>query len=554
MSLTANRHKFPKSALPRFDSIALLERCFEEGIHLEAGAVVGEQPDWQLTEEMVAEIQSGLYDYEFDALIEGKSWGAQWMARHARSHYMILSLDQLRSDLAAYRDISRWMRNNKELCEAVDATPNKLLGLDLRFAWQARRFIELYSQVAVCGRPWGSCYQPDQRKVKAIALCPNFNRLPMWVKRTMVYSSISINTTDRVGNIWRYIPCAKAWKHAPNLPKRIAEKVGRLSIKARMLSAIAWQEDAESFWETLNQLLKAPLGEVLCRAFSCRMNWGRRRYGQLIALYLGLPHDMVNLPREVDFEACLAHIEHHGSPEIVCQSLFGCSGKGTIAAFRNSDRNARDWAMQLAHGNPDLVQKYLGADCIPFQPDAVSFLLDLGDRAALRMVTTTTYKVRGETKPVEDYLVRDTGYLWSSIQNKPKLGRVRCWLSVHEDLARAFIAEQPDEALPINPDFAPLDGLAAIDKSWEIVFPRSTRDLKLWGQLLSHCVGGYGPAIKSGRSIIFAVLQDGRPTYTVEYSPCGEALLCRQFYGLRNCSAPHDLQREVQNAIQQGLS
>jgi hypothetical protein len=553
MSLTANRHKSSrKPALSRFNAVALLERCFEEGIYISAGSGVvgGAQPSWQLTED---EIFTGrdLLDSEFELSLAGKSWGAQWMARRARVYGG--TLDSLRSDLAAYRDISRWMRENKELCNSLDATPNKLMELGLRFDWQARRFIELYSQVAVRGRPWGSCYQPDKRKVAEIALCPNFNRLPLWVKRAMINSSVHIST-DRVGDIWRYIPCAKAWKHSPRLPKRIAEKVGRLSVKARMLSAIAWQEDAESFWGTLSQLLKAPLGEVLCRAFNCGVDWGRRRYGQLIALYLGLPHDTIDLPKEVDFQACLAQIEQHGNPEIVCQSLFGCSGKGTIAAFRNSDRDARDWAMQLGYGSPDLAQKYLSTDCIPFQSDAVSFLLSLRDRAALRMVATTTYKVRGETKPVEAYLVRDTGYLWSNIQHKPELGRVRCWLSAHQDLARAFIAEQPDEALPINPEFAPLDGLCAIDGSWEIMLPKSTHDLKLWGQLLSHCVGGYGTAVKSGRSIILAVLQDGKPTYTVEYVPSGNGWSCQQFYGCRNCCAPYDLECQIRDEIEKGLS
>lgn len=559
MSLTATRSKSPKSALNRFNSADLLERCFEEGIVLDRGFVQDLRiaPSWQITEENVENIPY-LSPEEFNVLIENKSWGARWMARRAYLYGKFShTLDSLRSDLAAYRDISRYLRNNESKCEHLDITPGKLLDLGIRHEWQARRFLELYAATANLDRPWGSCYQVDQRKVLAIATCKNFNKLPLWVKSAMAWSKAVPNTTDRIGDIWRYVPCAKAWKVSPWLSKRIAEKVGKMSFKARLLSAIAYAEtlsEGNEFWLALQELLKAPLIDVLERALeSYRLGWGKWRISQLISIYLKVPVDSLELQDKPNIKDCLTVIEKHGNPRIVCETLFGCSGKATIAAYAQSKKSSRDWAGQMAWGQPDLIQKYLKSECVDYQSDAIRFLKSLSPNAALRMISTTNYKVRGEVHPVEEYLVRDTGYLWKNIINKPDLGRIRCWLSVHEDLARAFVAEQPDETLPVNSAFEPLDGLVAIDKSWQLVLPRSTQDLKLWGQLLSHCVGGYGPAIKSGRSVIMAVIQGGRPTYTIEYVRSGNYWYCNQFYGVRNSFAPHGLQDEIKWHIEQVL-
>lgn len=579
MSLTATRNPIPA----RFSAKSLLdEALFEDGFEWKHGHLTdlfseNVQP-WQLAEVDFADIVR-MDDEQFEAWESKKSWGATWMARRLRSkrqsawgyNFQLwrfsvpqISLDELRSDLSAYRDISRYLRGLLK-AQGLDITPGKLMHLGIRFAWQAERFVDLYAECAVPGRPWGSCYQPNHGKVLAIALCPNFRKLPTWVKAAMVKSTSFIHCEGRVGDIWRYIDCAKAWKHCPDLPKKIAERVGKMSVKARMLSAIAWrrslryENQKEAFWLELQELLSMSLGKILSVAIGDGIpNWGRCKYQRLINLYLGLPHDWdLNLDKEVNLDDCLRAITEHGDAEQVCLNVYGVAGKATIAAFSKSkNASARKWAMFLAKGNADLLQKYFALEeCIEFESEAVEFLQQLGDRPALRMIATTIYKIRGEEKPVENYLIRDTGYLWNQIRSKPELGRIRCWLSAHEDLARKFVAEQPDEALPIHPQWLPIDGLCDVNGEWEIAFPKSTNDLKLWGQILSHCVGGYGNAVKSGRSIIFAVVIDGRVAYTVEMCPTSSKWHVNQFLGLRNCYAPERLSESVLGALRQaGLS
>lgn len=117
--------------------------------------------------------------------------------------------------------------------------PHKLLYLGIRFAWQAERFCKLWKEVCNPRRPWGSCYQPNQQKVRALALTPNFNRLPIWVKKSLIKDAEWIET-DRVGNIWDLIPCVKAWKYCPELPKAIAKRVGQMPIWKRLEAKAAW--------------------------------------------------------------------------------------------------------------------------------------------------------------------------------------------------------------------------------------------------------------------------------------------------------------------------
>ena len=228
--------------------------------------------------------------------------------------------------------------------------------------------------------------------------------------------------------------------------------------------------------------------------------------------------------------------------------LFGCGGKQVQKLFKSSTPDQRKWAIALAYGKEDLVQKYLGADCVPYQEDAVNFLKFLGEKPALRMVQTTKMIIRGKSQDVTGDYVRDTGYLFNQLQNSgvsPDLGRVRCWFSTHEVLAKEYVKILPDFELKVNPDFAPLDGLSTIDMAWEIEIPKHQHQLKRYGEILSHCVGGYGGAINSGRSVIVAVYFQGVLKYTLEFNQSSDRKYrCNQFYGYRN-SYPSDSERAV---------
>jgi hypothetical protein len=239
--------------------------------------------------------------------------------------------------------------------------------------------------------------------------------------------------------------------------------------------------------------------------------------------------------------------KYGGGSAAVCRTLFGCGGKQVQRLFQSSSFNQRKWAIAIAYGKEDLVQKYLASDCVPYQEDAVNFLKFLGEKPALRMAQTTTMTLRGKSQDVTGDYIRDTGYLFNQLQNSgvsPDLGRVRCWFSTHELLAKEYVKILPDFELRVNPDFAPLDGLSSLDMSWEIEIPKHQHQLKRYGEILSHCVGGYGAAVNQGSSVIVAVYFQGVLKYTLEFVKGDRAYRCNQFYGFRN-SHPSESDRSV---------
>lgn len=543
--------------------------------------------DDSLSEADISSIELNNYSKEeMKKFLAHKSRGAKYLGWQIWNNSTSYDIKKICSDWAALKDIRHWMskqpiddlkkmdllitereRVEHQYIEHYRFQPQKLMSIGVRFAWQAERFCALYKEICVEKRPWGSCFQPDHQKVLAIATTPNYNRLPLWVKKILVNSPNPIQTV-RVGNIWRLIDCAKAWKHAPGLPKRIAEKVGNMSVRSRIIAGFAWKEvmyspdRVNNFWMKFQELLKMPLLAFLEKYES----YDKRHYLAILAeISIGLPYGFLKEVWGLDQKRLIQkdiveETAKFANPADVCEHYFGTKGNATVKAFANcSGKHQWKWASALAFGKPDLVQKYLALpSCIDFEPDAFHLLQELGDGPALRMVATITFKVRGEVKPVEKFHVKDSGYIWNNLQAKPELGRVRCWLSLHEDLARQFVKEQPNERLKIHPDWQPLDGLCAIDGSWEIELPRCTSTLKYWGEKLSHCVGGYGPKINKGDCVIFAVKVASEVKYTVEMCPSswsgGKQWDCNQFYGVRNSSAPYELKKSVLGAIGQVVS
>jgi hypothetical protein len=238
----------------------------------------------------------------------------------------------------------------------------------------------------------------------------------------------------------------------------------------------------------------------------------------------------------------------YGSPRQACQLLFGVSGRATEKAFQSSDRTRWEWARAIGDGNADAIQRILTLkDCIGWQSEAVDFLRSLPMQSRIRLLQATTFRYRGVENKITDDHVRDTGYLWKNIQERPELGRIRCWFSVHEQMASAFVNELPDEALSIPHGWERFDGLCSVDGSWEIEFPKRVATLKLYGEYLRNCVGGYGPAIKQGRSVIFVVREQGVLTHCVEIN--GDTV--RQFYRSGNSSPSAEIKNSVCTALQQ---
>ena len=628
--MSLNSKKSPLAVRVR-NSQTLEEALFEEGVDLVAGRLENtfQLNSRDLTIEEIEFIQSLPADgYDnFLRLLEGKSPGAKylaWQCYHATTRDKEFDLAQTKKDWAAVKELRYWAKSRTEDLKAcglgydeylteggwtfsshvryynheVEATrfhtcAETLLNIGIRFDWQAERFVNLYKEVMNGSRSWRSCYQVSQEKVLAIATTPNFNRLPLWVKKAMVNADAFEVHSDRIGNIWRLRDCARAWKWCGNLPKGIAERVGRMSVKSRLLAKFAWDEIVgddragwsffhghewqhwnrqnltSEFWLKFREFEQMNFGQLLPYIMgykNYRDNYSRdyaiKSYCQtLLEVALELPHEALpwnDLKWSKNQDQLLLGLIDFLSPAKACEHLFGTTGKATVKAFQNSSPTPRKWAMVLVNGNADLLQKYLNLQedlVIGFQEDAIPFLKSLSSEVALRMLQTTTFKVRGEVNNVDSNLVRDSGYLWNQLNKDgtgaPELGRVRCWLTVHETLAKEYVRRQPDYELKVNLDFKRVQGLCAVDGSWELEIPTCNAQLKLWGEQLSHCVGGYGQAVNNGRSIILAVRERGRVTHTVEMVKREYGYHCQQFYGYRNNPAPDELKGDVLSALQQ---
>jgi hypothetical protein len=207
-------------------------------------------------------------------------------------------------------------------------------------------------------------------------------------------------------------------------------------------------------------------------------------------------------------------------------------------AIKNADNSVIKWAIALApKGNSDIACHLLNMEwSIAYYEECVPMLQTLQYHTAIRMLQTTTYKNRGEVHQLQDFHFKDTGMLYNNIiqsGNEPHLGRVRCWLTLHEELGRQYIKTQPDSPVTVNKWWQPLNGLSGIKGDWRIQLPTSTAELKWYGEQLKNCVGGYGNKINNGGCVVFVVYWHNTLKYCVEIDSSGEV---DQFYGHHNSS------------------
>lgn len=575
--------------------VAILDRC----IKLESQREIREYLEgyselryWDLTQDEAddfAEKREYYRNFDHSVFVTWlrsnlrKSAGAAYMAARIVSGAEA-DLRQLTQDWFIHRNIKREL--SKDELSEIGVTPMDLRMIGIEHKWETRAFYKLYKEVRVPDRVFHSSCQVNVCKVKAMALTANYNRLPLWVKKILLESNQWIESDEnaRIGNIWRLIDCAKAWKWCPSLPKGIAEQVGRMSPRSRIFASIAWKNiDCLSFWECSEKEWKHYVPNkdgnydrvVFSRSKWVNLFWIEFRrisklsifqlieessesleHGKLRILVeqcLALPHQFLleDWGRRKDFskDKAVEILATYGSPSEACQHLFGCKGLATAKAFQScKNKNAWKWASAIADRNPDAVQKILQLrDVIAYETDAIDFMKSLPMSSRLRLLGSTTFKYCGQVQPVSNDHIRDTGYLWKNIQQKPVLGRIRCWFSVHEILAAAYVKELPDEALPIPTGWETVDGLCSVDGLWSLEFPKRVATLKYYGQVLRNCVGGYGKAIKQGRSVIFVVRESGVLTHCVEVSN-GDI---QQFYQAGNSSSDSNIERSVCVALRQ---
>jgi hypothetical protein len=148
----------------------------------------------------------------------------------------------------------------------------RLVDLGVKHWWEVKRFLPLWEGVRVPGRVWNSGYQPDYSKVLKVACTPDYNRLPIWVKRILVRMPV---TNTRIGNVWDLIPAASVWKYNTEIPKSLAVRLGtmyRARPDLRALAGIIWKEEGKqwdrarrrsrterinAFWQRFNEVCRS---------------------------------------------------------------------------------------------------------------------------------------------------------------------------------------------------------------------------------------------------------------------------------------------------------
>ena len=488
--------------------------------------------------------------------------GGQMLGKLARAfrdydnegNWTTLSMKELCAKMMAYNDIKQVVNtwDDYDLPVGYDLSRQglvwEMLRLNIKYEWQAQKMLELYRDFSTPGRTFRSCYQPTWR-MAVVATTPEYWCLPSHTLKGIIQGNFKL-PSDRLGNIWSFIPAVKAWNVCPNLPKKIAVRIGKMDLWKRYAASIAWKQaqtigeaefytsvvleryEKESvFWQCFDEQCQKGKGAILLHLLKSENKYFNKVGEGVLNIPLGYLAQNNMTPIEA--------LQRFLDPKDALQGLFGVSSKSLIKTWqeKNISLDTLNWVINLAPSqNIDWINRFLSVDnCIPFCSECVDFLKSLSPSRALTLIQTYTYKHRGEIHELKEFHFRDTGMLFNNLFQRgitPQLGRVRCWLSAHEDLARQYVAILPNEPIKVSPQWEPVDGLSAVDGSWYIELPQNTAQLKYWGERLHNCVGGYGSQINAGRSVVFVVYFHGSLKYCVEVQ--GEHI--KQFYGQRNSS------------------
>jgi hypothetical protein len=106
----------------------------------------------------------------------------------------------------------------------------------------------------------------------------------------------------------------------------------------------------------------------------------------------------------------------------------------------------------------------------------------------------------------------------------------------------------PHATVPAPPTHAPLCYSPAtwalhgqrLDGRLRLVLPRTAVELRRWGAQLHSCIGSFGPAVASGRSLLIGVERDDVLAYCAEVTPATRTV--RQLHGSHNRSVPRPVE------------
>ena len=156
----------------------------------------------------------------------------------------------------------------------------RLVDLDVKHWWEVKRFLPLWEGVRTPGRGWNSGYQPDYSMVLAVALTPNYNRLPIWVKRVLVRMPVP----TRIGNVWDLIPAARVWKYNTEIPKSLAVRLGTMYKSRpdlRALAGVIWKEEGKQ-WDRARRRSRTERIAAFWRRFNEVCRSGRTTIAQYL--------------------------------------------------------------------------------------------------------------------------------------------------------------------------------------------------------------------------------------------------------------------------------
>lgn len=498
------------------------------------------------------------------------------------------SFEEFVSEFFWRRKLTRFILNNPEKFypvevpfsglvndEWVEETQTKYLTGHFKSAWalanalafegvktvqKAIAFCNTYTQFQDPNRSWNSSKQIEPVLVARVATEPRLKRLPYRYKKQFLFlhmgaylgypQYIDKNKNLSTRKIIDYIDsCSLIFQlglssYDPidlSIYPTLIEKVEKaFSVNGYTITSVmdlihhwnGWKL-SKGQWKVIEALVSLP------------MNYLYEQFGQ----------------DPLDVEKILGYLD----PKLVCRNIFGSEAKTLVASFKEANLTQIRWAEALQPciegGNIDVTNKVLKVDCLPLEDKNTSvecrnFLNHIGWKPALRMLQKQTYKYRGEEYPVQEFLIRDTGYLFNQLthllRHPPELGRVQCWLSIHEQLSKEYVALTPDEVLPIHSLVKGLDGVASIEKNWTIRVPKNTRELKYYGEYLKFCIGGYGPYVQRGGIILLIEDGKGMPAYGIQIDPKpngrGDII---QFYGARNSHPDRTDQDGIEDTLRQ---
>lgn len=149
------------------------------------------------------------------------------------------------------------------------------------------------------------------------------------------------------------------------------------------------------------------------------------------------------------------------------------------------------------------------------------------------------------------YILRDTLMGLRNFPDVAAIPRDTTWAALHDTVApqaRIYAAQEANGPIPQEGPTLVLDGLQIDDLVLESA--KETRDLAVWGERMSHCIGSYGREAISGRSHLFALKRGSDLIANLEVTPTGQV---RQFYGRFNKVPAETITVPVRKAIEKKL-